>query len=101
MNKIQKPYDKINYIGLAALISLLICVIKYLPSRDECPRDGALFYFLGSIGLIIFLIGKNISRMARKSAEGWKVALANVLLTILLLIICFGVALNLYFCLTF
>jgi hypothetical protein len=101
MNAKQKTFDRINYIGIAALVCLLLCIIKYLPSRDECPRNGAIFYFLGSIGIIIFLIGKNISRMARKSVEGWKVALANILLTALLLTVCLGVALNLYFCLTF
>jgi hypothetical protein len=101
MNKKQKSYDYINYIGTVALICLSLCAIKYLPSRDECPRGGALFYFLGSVGLIVFLVGKNISLMAQKSVEGWKVALANIILTILLLMICLGVALNLYFCLTF
>jgi hypothetical protein len=99
MNKKAKTRDNINYFGLAAIACLLIFVVQYGRTRDVCPRSGGIFYIAGSISLIIFLAGKNISRMAQKGAAGWKVAFENIVLSILLLALSFVTSVYLFFCL--
>jgi hypothetical protein len=99
MNKKATPRDNIDYFGLAALACILIFVAQYEQTRDVCPHSGGIFYIAGSLGLIIFLVGKNISRVARKGVTGWKVAFENIVLLVLLLALCFVASFYLFFCL--
>jgi hypothetical protein len=101
INKKPKTFDNLNYAGIIALICFILFLIKYIPTRNQCPRNGALFYFASAIGLIIFLVGKNISRMAKKDIAGKAVAAESILLTVALLMIEFFILFISYFCLTF
>jgi hypothetical protein len=72
-----------------------------MPSRSQCPHKGALFYCVGVVGLIIFFVGKNISRMAQKRIPGKNIAVSNILLAVTLLVAGTITLFYLYFCLTF
>jgi uncharacterized membrane protein len=99
--KKAKAIDHIFYFALVSVLCFGIFAWQYKSTTDQCPRSGSLYFIVGFLSLIIFVVGKNISRMAKRNIEGWKVAAENILLSAILLTVGLITMLQLYFCLVF
>jgi|GEM_PF-6448182 len=100
MKKLKKR-DNIIYFGLISLICFPVFLFQFYKTKDVCPHSGDLFFAAGSLSLIIFLVGKNISRMAKKESRGWDVVIENSIITLLLISVGVVTWFYLYFCLEF
>jgi hypothetical protein len=96
-----KVTDHIVYFAPISILCFVVFAWQYKNSSNEYPRSGSLLFVVGCLSLTIFLVGKNISRMAKKGYSGRDVTLANVILALIFLSSAVLATFLLFFCLTF